>query len=338
MRQPTPAHLGPVPTPRVNSKMSLVLWASFGFVLGFLPIIIFLLFISGTRNDRLTQLATQLAAVASREIPTAMTNTATAISPPEHDHASAPQPEAAPVAVPAQEVKPPPLAPAATSLAQTKTASLAKDSASETNPSSSSEPLADKKPLKKIGAGKNKQQNKIQHPAKTQRVATAKRLTAVLPEHKSSIELRAAVNVESIVNTIVTQRWEQSSSETIFPLANAIDCATEKNEVVCWTGVLTGKYNSSVYHYKIKLILDKFSTDKPFVMTYRDLILNRGGKSNDEDAAGLGALPEAIRPGWAPMIHRLPCKLVGQDVIVCSPVGESQFVLKATGANTHSEN
>lgn len=321
--------------------MSLVLWASFGFVLGFLPIIIFLLFISGTRNDRPIQLPVQMAAMISKLSPPSTTDTATAISQPEHDHTSVHQPDAVPAAVPAQEIKPPPVAQAAitaTPLEQTSTANLTKDSVSDTNPISSPKPLANKKPHNKKIAGKNKQQKTIRHEAKTKRVTTAKRLSTATPQHKAGIAQQPAVKVETIVDTIATQRWEQSSLEIIFPVTHAIDCSTERNDVVCWTDVLTGKYNSSTYRYKIKLILDKFSTDKPFVMTYRQLILKRSSKSTDDDAAGLGALPEAIRPGWAPMIHRLPCQLVGHDVIVCSPVGESQFVLKAIGTQTHSEN
>ncbi len=147
MRQPSPAHPEPVSTPRTNNKMPLVLWASFGFVLGFLPIIIFLLYISGTRNDRPVPLLAQLAAMASKIFPPTTTNTATAIRQPDQNHTAAFQPDATPAALPAQKIKPPPVAHAAisvTPLEQTTKASLTKDSVSDTNPISSPVPLANK--------------------------------------------------------------------------------------------------------------------------------------------------------------------------------------------------
>lgn len=141
---------------------------------------------------------------------------------------------------------------------------------------------------------------------------------------------------ETLISTIIYRRWEQSSPESVFPRTRTIECTTNQKEVVCWTDVLTGKHYSREYRYKVKLILDKFRASKQFVMTYRNLILDNNEKSSNEDSGGLGGLPEAIKPGWAPLINRLPCQLAGHDKIVCSPIGEAQFVLRGTPIQTGS--
>ena len=69
-------------------------------------------------------------------------------------------------------------------------------------------------------------------------------------------------------------------------------------------------------------------------MTYRNLVLSGNGKPSNEEADGLGALPEMMQPGWGPMIHRLPCQLAGPDKIICRPIGEAQFVFMGTAAQT----
>ncbi len=172
---------------------------------------------------------------------------------------------------------------------------------------------------------------------KSAAVTPAKRPPASPPERSAGIRQRPEDKVEAIIDTLVYQRWEQNTSGAAFPEARAIECTTNKSDVVCWTDALTGKFNSSTYRYKVKLILDKFHADKQFIMTYRNLILKGGGKSADEETGSLGSLPEAIRPGWAPMIHRLPCQLASHAEIVCNPTGENRFVLKGTEVQTRSE-
>ena len=351
MLEPSLKHFVSPSVPRTDTKISLVLWAVFGFALGFAPIIIFLIFISNTKNDRPIRLPEQQAAVASNQKPPSTTKTAAAIDQPlaanhdqpANDNASGHRSEAVPAATQAQEAKPSAVTRAAITpipLEETAKPSQATHTAADANKAAALTPPVNKKQLDEKIAGRNKQEKMLKRRAKTKTAAVTPtmRLAASLPRHKAGIEQRPEVKVAAIIDTIVNQRWGQNSPGATFPEAPAIECSMNKSEVVCWTDVLTGRYNTRAYRYKIKLILDKFSADKLFVMTYRNLILRSASKSTDEDAGGLGSLPEAIRPGWAPMIHRLPCRLAGQDVIVCSPIGESQFVLKATEARTRSEN
>lgn len=201
----------------------------------------------------------------------------------------------------------------------------------QTNPSPAATPAVTASTVKKQAGEKRvkrapKTWNAAVAPAKPPAASHAARGTAP-PQ-------RTAADTDSIPTAIVYQSWEQNSPESVFPRARVGDCSTGKGGVVCWTDVLTGQHHSREYRYKIKIIFDKFRADGQFVMTYRNLVLSSGGKPSNEEAGGLGALPENMRPGWQPMIHRLPCQLASQDKIICRPIGEARFEFKGTAVQT----
>ena len=320
--------------PRADSNKPLMLWGALGFVVGFLPIIIFLVvFVPTTKNDKSMQRQIQQAIVANKLSPHATTSSVSELSPPDmpnkplpasnaqlandNEHARKQEPVAISVMLQAQETKQSTSTPPATP-----------------KPITPSTPGRMSKPAP--AALKNKQEKIVRRESKTKTAAVKpeKPSAAPLPGGSTGLVQQPEDKVVNLVDAIVYQRWEQNNPGSVFPQTGTIECSTNKEDVVCWTDVLTGKHNSREYRYKIKMILDKFRADKQFVMTYRNLILSSGGKPSDEEAGGLGALPERMKPGWAPMINRLPCQLTGHDKIVCSPVGETQFVLNGTDVQT----
>lgn len=348
--------------PRSDTKKSLALWAAVGFVAGFSPIVIFFIFVTATKNDRPLQLPARQAMLASQQSLPSTTETAAKPAPPvaadQPPPASHAQPahgiepghgsDAKPAEVQARQTKLPAVTPTP-SVTRAPIAPLALDeapkpvqaahAATETNKAVAVTPPGMKKQPAEKTTRKNKREKMIKRDTRTKSAALTptKRPAVSLPGHSAGIEQRPEDKVDAIIDIIVYQRWEQNTSGAAFPEARAIECTTNKSDVVCWTDVLTGKFNSSTYRYKVKLILDKFHADKQFIMTYRNLILKGGGKSADEETGSLGSLPEAIRPGWAPMIHRLPCQLASHAEIVCNPIGENRFVLKGTEVQTRSE-
>ncbi len=347
--------------PRADANKSLMLWAVLGFVAGFSPIVIFLVIAPATKNDKPSQPQEQQTIVANKQNPLATAKTVSALPPtaatdqplpashaqPVHANEGARKqdPAAMPAAVQAQEtrlsavtptppVTPTPVTPVAQSVVS-KSTQAAPAPAKVNKPVAVTIPAIKKQTDEKT-ALKNKPEKVIKREPRA-KIAAAMPVTpsaAPQPGRSAGIEQQPENKVETVIDTIVYQRWAQNSPGSVFPEARVIECSTNKEDIVCWTDVLTGKHNSRDYRYKIKMILDKFSTDKQFVMTYRDLILSSGGKSSEEEAGGLGALPEKMKPGWAPMINRLPCQLASYDKIVCSPIGETQFVLKGTEVQT----
>lgn len=346
--------------PQADSNKSLMLWGVLGFVLGFSPIVIFLVvFVPATKSDKPVQRQTQQAMVANKLSPHATTRTASELPPPampdqplpasnalpanDNEHERAQQPVAMPAMVQVQETKLSTSTPTVTTKPITpstpgrasKHAQAALTTAEANKPAAVTTRIIKKQPDEKT-ALKNKQGKIVKRESRTKTAAVKpeKPSTAPQPGDGTGLVQRPEDKVVTLVDAIVYQRWEQNNPGSVFPQTGAIECSTDKEDVVCWTDVLTGKHNSREYRYKIKMILDKFRADKQFVMTYRNLILSSGGKPSDEEAGGLGALPERMKPGWAPMINRLPCQLAGHDKIVCSPVGENQFVLIGTDVQT----
>jgi hypothetical protein len=148
-----------------------------------------------------------------------------------------------------------------------------------------------------------------------------------MANRRAEPETPSPTRVEDVIRDIVRRHWAQNDANASFPKSDNIRCTTGKKDISCWTDVLTGKHYSGPYHLKIKMILDKIGPDGNFVMTYRELILDASTIPAANEADDVNNLHTAIQPGWAPMIHRLPCQLHRPDRIVCSPVGESAFVL-----------
>ncbi len=299
--------------PRAYSNTSLILWAVLGFALGFSPIIIFLGFIPAAKNDK------PALGHASQGMMAYQQPVRTRIETP----APPPDPATTIQALPATE--------------QVQTTTLP---AVTPTPAVTTTPTAVIAPAVKKQAGartaaENKAVKTFKQAPKTQKAATtAAKPAAVARAEHSPAPRQPQAGADNIATRIVYQSWEQNSPGSIFPRARAIDCTASKGDVVCWTDVLTGKHHSREYRYKVKIIFDRFRADGQFVMTYRNLVLSSSGKPANEEAGGLGALPETMQPGWEPMIHRLPCQLTGQDKIICHPIGEAQFVFTSTAVKT----
>lgn len=312
-----------------SSSRAPVLWALLGFVGGLLPLLVFVVSVSTSKQIAPEPLPEPSAATTRDAI---AANVSERLRPAMHPsvspHTATAEPgDAVDVAPPTAENGRRDRVAGMTPIAQVESAPAGGISRIDATAQTAAEPAAAK-------AADIKQPPAP--PAKRQAAPAVQTVKApARVERQTVTETRPTYQLSEIVENITGQQWAQRTATAAFPKSGRIQCESDKTSVTCWTNVLAGDHYTGPYRYKVKMILDKFNADGSFVMTHRDLILKTSASPSAAETEDINISPSSIKPGWAPMIHRLPCQLRGQDKIACNPVGENSFVLSGTRLQAH---
>jgi len=177
---------------------------------------------------------------------------------------------------------------------------------------------------------KQRSADKAEEPVaeKTEKVKKAVKKTATARVEKKSAKREQAIGFPKI---ILSNRWSQNGKPSELIRSSITSCKTKGKKITCMSGKIKGLHSSGIYKYKVKSILSQADSNKDIKIIYRKLFVavpedSVGGYDDvDEESAASSQLSL----GWEKSSHSIPCKIESASALLCRPVGEDAFYLKA---------
>jgi TPR repeat protein len=179
-------------------------------------------------------------------------------------------------------------------------------------------------PVKKVAVKKV-----IPTPVKKAAVKKAKPATAkkvVAKKAKPAKAKTAEKSQEFSLDDLMVAAWSRDNKPVPY-LPSAINkCRTEESNIICYSDSQKRESGSNTVEFKTKSIMQNFSKDGTFKITYRNLVINStpiagteiseeddGEVGDDDDSAGSAY---QVKTGWGKE-HALECQLKSTRSVSC---------------------
>ena len=135
----------------------------------------------------------------------------------------------------------------------------------------------------------------------------------------------------SFPDVILSNRWSQNGKPSEFVRSKITSCKKKGKKIACTSGKIKGLHKTGLYKYKVKSIISKAGSGRDIQIVYRKLYVS----VPDESVGGYDDIDEQadssqqLSLGWEKSSHTIPCKIEGASSMLCRPVGEDAFYLKA---------
>lgn len=167
----------------------------------------------------------------------------------------------------------------------------------------------------------NKPKNKSK-PKKAVTVVKTWKPNPPVPSKKTKLKFPAS---------ITSFEWFEKAKASAHLSSPAVECKAKGKKLVCSSSKLKGKHTTGIYQYKLRSIITAKNNSKDIKITYRKLYTSvpeesEGGYDDDEDET---AKTNQLVLGWEQKSHSLSCRFENAKTILCRPVGEDAFYIKA---------
>lgn len=149
----------------------------------------------------------------------------------------------------------------------------------------------------------------------------------------SSVENNTAKRTSSasFPELILSNRWRQNGKPSEFLRSKLTSCKNKGKKVICTSGKIKGLHKTGLYKYKVKSIITKAGSGKDIQIVYRKLYVSVpeesvGGYDDIDEQADSS---QQLSLGWEKSSHTIPCRIESGSSVLCRPVGEDAFYLKA---------
>lgn len=138
------------------------------------------------------------------------------------------------------------------------------------------------------------------------------------------------VNKVTFPDSITGSEWFQKGKASAYLSSPVAKCKFKSNKLVCSSSKLRGIHSTGVYQYKVKSIITAGSKAKDIQITYRKLYTsvpeeNIGGYDDESE----DTQTQQLVVGWEKRSHSISCRFESAKSILCRPVGEDAFYIKA---------
>jgi hypothetical protein len=125
--------------------------------------------------------------------------------------------------------------------------------------------------------------------------------------------------------------WNRDSEPVTYLPSSINNCRIEDDKLVCFSDDQTQRLATNLIKFKTKAIIDNFSSDGTFEVTYRNLVIDATRLEDTEsgdDATGDDnpAKGYTVKTGWGTP-HTLECKFKDDSTLSCLKNKSHSFVL-----------
>jgi Sel1 repeat len=157
-----------------------------------------------------------------------------------------------------------------------------------------------------------------------------KALPVAKKPRKSAPSGSARKNKIAFPNTIIEHEWFQKGKASAYLNSAVAQCKVKNKKVICSSSKLKGVHSTGMYKYKVKSIITAGRNAKDIQITYRKLYTsvpeeNIGGYDDENESAP----SQQLVVGWEKRSHSISCRFESAKSILCRPVGEDAFYIKA---------
>lgn len=155
------------------------------------------------------------------------------------------------------------------------------------------------------------------------------------PEEKQAVTSQKHVQVKETLpelsKHLLMFKWRQDGKPTMFLQSRETVCKDKGEKISCTSSKHNGMHKTGVYKYKVKSIIEDAGDENEFDISYRRMITAVPPPMIDayDENAAVSQEVAALTIGWEKHTHTIPCKVMSLKSILCRPVGEDAFYLKA---------
>jgi TPR repeat protein len=176
-------------------------------------------------------------------------------------------------------------------------------------------------------------------PAPKKKVAVKKKPVAKASESKPK---KAAEKTDAPEDTpefaiedLMVAAWNRNNKPVAYLPSSINNCRTEEKNIVCYSDNQTRESGSNNIKFKTKSVMEDFSKDGSFRVTYRNLVIDSipivtAEASPDDDEVGSeddsAASAYKVKPGWGKE-HTLHCQLKDSGTVSCLKNNTHAFTL-----------
>jgi TPR repeat protein len=127
------------------------------------------------------------------------------------------------------------------------------------------------------------------------------------------------------IEDLVLAAWNRDGKPVSYLPSAINNCRTEDGRVICFSDDQTRSSGANVIKFKTKAIIDNFSSNGSFDVTYRNLVVNStqsadtGGDEGSDEVGSLGdSQPRTykVKAGWSNP-HTLKCRIKNSGTLTC---------------------
>lgn len=171
--------------------------------------------------------------------------------------------------------------------------------------------------------------------ARTNKPKTEKaRVNTTKNDNQDEDEKTASVQ-EFAIEDLMVASWSRDTRPVSYLPSSINNCRTEKSNIVCYSDNQTRESGSNKVSFKTKSIMQDFSRDGSFTVTYRNLVINStpiagtevsedDGEVGDDDDSASSAYQ--VKTGWGKE-HTLECQLKDTGTVSCLKNKTHTFLL-----------
>ncbi len=132
--------------------------------------------------------------------------------------------------------------------------------------------------------------------------------------------------------SITSLKWFEKSKPSAYLSSPKVECKTKGKKLVCSSSKLRGLHATGIYKYKLRSIITAKRNSKDIEITYRKLYTSvpeesEGGYDDEDEDENVKTNQLVV--GWEQKSHSISCRFENAKSILCRPVGEDAFYIKA---------
>lgn len=140
---------------------------------------------------------------------------------------------------------------------------------------------------------------------------------------------------EFAIEDLMVAAWNRNNKPVAYLPSSINNCRTEEKNIVCYSDNQTRESGSNNIKFKTKSVMEDFSKDGSFRVTYRNLVIDSipivtAEASPDDDEVGSeddsAASAYKVKPGWGKE-HTLHCQLKDSGTVSCLKNNTHAFTL-----------
>jgi TPR repeat protein len=177
---------------------------------------------------------------------------------------------------------------------------------------------------KKVVAKKSKPAAAKKVVAKKSKPVKAKKVVA--KKAKPAKTKTAEKSQEFSLDDLMVAAWSRNNKPVPYLPSSINKCRTEESNIICYSDSQTRESGSNTVEFKTKSIMQNFSKDGTFKITYRNLVINStpiaGTEISEEDDGEVGDDDNSagsayqVKTGWGKE-HALECQLKDTGTVSC---------------------
>jgi len=165
-------------------------------------------------------------------------------------------------------------------------------------------------------------------------VKVSKAKTEKLEVNSAKTE-KAEPEQEFSIEDLMVAAWSRDNNPVPYLPSAINNCRTEEGDIVCYSDNQTRQSGGNIISFKTKSIMEDFSTDGTFKVTYRNLVISSSSVQNIEISMDDGEVGDdsenetsayKVKTGWGKE-HTLECQLKDTGTVSCLKNKTHAFLL-----------